>query len=68
MANNDIEAEQRLESDGDLIRIVTQHGAKGLEYPVLSLFRLLHVIKIRLSLVINQLAILNTIMSKGNCV
>jgi exodeoxyribonuclease V beta subunit len=33
-ANNDIEAEQRLESDGDLIRIVTQHGAKGLEYPI----------------------------------
>lgn len=33
-ANSDIEAEQRLESDGDLIRIVTQHGAKGLEYPV----------------------------------
>ena len=33
-AINTIEAEQRLESDGDLIRIVTQHGAKGLEYPV----------------------------------
>jgi exodeoxyribonuclease V beta subunit len=32
--NNDVEAEQRLESDGDLIRIVTQHGAKGLEYPI----------------------------------
>jgi exodeoxyribonuclease V beta subunit len=32
-SNNDMEAEQRLESDGDLIRIVTQHGAKGLEYP-----------------------------------
>ena len=33
-ALNELEAEQRLESDGDLIRIVTQHGAKGLEYPV----------------------------------
>jgi len=33
-ANSDVEAEQRLESDGDLIRIVTQHGAKGLEYPI----------------------------------
>ena len=33
-AANDLETEQRLESDGDLIRIVTQHGAKGLEYPV----------------------------------
>jgi exodeoxyribonuclease V beta subunit len=33
-ANSDMEAEQRLESDGDLIRIVTQHGAKGLEYPI----------------------------------
>lgn len=33
-AINDMEAEQRLESDGDLIRIVTQHGSKGLEYPV----------------------------------
>jgi exodeoxyribonuclease V beta subunit len=33
-AGNELEAEQRLESDGDLIRIVTQHGAKGLEYPV----------------------------------
>lgn len=32
--NSDVEAEQRLESDGDLIRIVTQHGAKGLEYPI----------------------------------
>ena len=32
--NSELEAEQRLESDGDLIRIVTQHGAKGLEYPV----------------------------------
>ena len=33
-AISELEAEQRLESDGDLIRIVTQHGAKGLEYPV----------------------------------
>ena len=33
-ANSELEAEQRLESDGDLIRIVTQHGAKGLEYPI----------------------------------
>ncbi|MBL4900795.1 MAG: exodeoxyribonuclease V subunit beta [Colwellia sp.] len=33
-ANSDLEAEQRLENDGDLIRIVTQHGAKGLEYPI----------------------------------
>lgn len=32
--NNEIEAEQRLENDGDLIRIVTQHGSKGLEYPI----------------------------------
>jgi len=31
---SELEAEQRLESDGNLIRIVTQHGAKGLEYPV----------------------------------
>jgi len=28
------EAEQRLESDDNLIRIVTQHGSKGLEYPI----------------------------------
>ncbi|WP_286267678.1 exodeoxyribonuclease V subunit beta [Thalassotalea atypica] len=28
------EAELRLESDADLIKIVTQHGSKGLEYPV----------------------------------
>jgi exodeoxyribonuclease V beta subunit len=28
------EAELRLESDEDLIKIVTQHGSKGLEYPV----------------------------------
>jgi len=32
--DSELEVEQRLESDGDLIRIVTQHGAKGLEYPV----------------------------------
>ena len=32
--NPDIEAELRLESDDDLIRIITQHGAKGLEYPI----------------------------------
>ncbi len=30
----EIEAELRLESDDNLIRIVTQHGCKGLEYPV----------------------------------
>ncbi|MEW6993834.1 exodeoxyribonuclease V subunit beta [Colwelliaceae bacterium MEBiC 14330] len=30
---NDVEAELRLESDADLIRIMTQHGSKGLEYP-----------------------------------
>ncbi len=30
---NDVEAELRLESDGDLIRLITQHGSKGLEYP-----------------------------------
>lgn len=29
-----IEAELRLETDADLLRIQTQHGAKGLEYPV----------------------------------
>ncbi len=28
------EAELRLESDARLIRVITQHGAKGLEYPV----------------------------------
>ncbi|MGL1956196.1 MAG: UvrD-helicase domain-containing protein [Colwellia sp.] len=32
--NPDIETELRLESDANLIRIVTQHGAKGLEYPI----------------------------------
>ena len=32
--NSETEAELRLESDEDLIRIVTQHGAKGLEYPI----------------------------------
>lgn len=31
---NEVEAELRLESDGDLIRLITQHGSKGLEYPV----------------------------------
>ena len=30
---NDVEAELRLESDGDLIRLITQHGSKGMEYP-----------------------------------
>jgi len=30
---SETEAELRLESDGDLIRIITQHGAKGMEYP-----------------------------------
>ena len=30
----DQEAELRLESDANLIRVITQHGAKGLEYPV----------------------------------
>ncbi|MDP7592348.1 MAG: exodeoxyribonuclease V subunit beta [Litorilituus sp.] len=33
-ANAELEAEQRLENDGNLIRIITQHGSKGLEYPV----------------------------------
>ena len=33
LENPETEAELRLESDGDLIRIITQHGAKGLEYP-----------------------------------
>lgn len=33
-AASELEAEQRLESDDDLVRIVTQHGAKGLEYPI----------------------------------
>ncbi|KGJ99688.1 exodeoxyribonuclease V subunit beta [Thalassotalea sp. ND16A] len=28
------EAELRLESDADLVQIVTQHGSKGLEYPI----------------------------------
>ena len=31
--NNDLEIELRLESDGDLIRVITQHGSKGMEYP-----------------------------------
>jgi len=33
LENPETEAELRLESDGDLIRIITQHGSKGLEYP-----------------------------------
>ncbi len=32
--NNQDEAQLRLESDENLIRIMTQHGSKGLEYPV----------------------------------
>ena len=32
--NPEVEAELRLESDENLIRIITQHGAKGMEYPV----------------------------------
>ena len=32
--SSDSEAELRLESDDKLIKIVTQHGSKGLEYPV----------------------------------
>jgi len=32
--NAELEAELRLENDGNLIRIITQHGSKGLEYPV----------------------------------
>lgn len=31
------EAQLRLESDADLIQVVTQHGAKGLEYPIVFL-------------------------------
>lgn len=34
LAVTDQEAELRLESDANLIRIITQHGAKGLEYPI----------------------------------
>lgn len=30
----EVESELRLESDANLIRIITQHGSKGLEYPV----------------------------------
>ncbi|KGJ92795.1 UvrD-helicase domain-containing protein [Colwellia psychrerythraea] len=33
LETNDVEAELRLESDGDLIRLITQHGSKGMEYP-----------------------------------
>ena len=33
LETNDVEVELRLESDGDLIRLITQHGSKGLEYP-----------------------------------
>ncbi|HEY5718255.1 MAG TPA: 3'-5' exonuclease, partial [Motiliproteus sp.] len=33
-AGSDSQAELRLESDANLIRIITQHGSKGLEYPV----------------------------------
>ncbi|TLU66242.1 exodeoxyribonuclease V subunit beta [Thalassotalea litorea] len=29
-----VETELRLESDADLIQVVTQHGSKGLEYPI----------------------------------
>lgn len=32
--NPEVEAELRLESDDNLIRIITQHGSKGLEYPI----------------------------------
>jgi exodeoxyribonuclease V beta subunit len=32
--NPESESELRLESDDDLIRIITQHGSKGLEYPI----------------------------------
>lgn len=31
------EAQLRLESDADLIQVITQHGAKGLEYPIVFL-------------------------------
>ena len=34
MDNPETEAELRLENDGDLIRIITQHGSKGLEDPI----------------------------------
>jgi len=33
LETNEVEAELRLESDGDLILLITQHGSKGLEYP-----------------------------------
>lgn len=32
--HTEVEAELRLESEEDLVKIITQHGAKGLEYPV----------------------------------
>lgn len=31
--NSEVETELRLESEGDLIRVITQHGSKGMEYP-----------------------------------
>ncbi|PTY37705.1 exodeoxyribonuclease V subunit beta [Saccharospirillum sp. MSK14-1] len=31
------EAQLRMESDADLIQVITQHGAKGLEYPIVFL-------------------------------
>ncbi len=34
LENPEAEAELRLESDENLLRIVTQHGSKGLEYPI----------------------------------
>ena len=34
LASGGQEAELRLESDANLIRIITQHGSKGLEYPI----------------------------------
>ena len=30
----ELESELRLESEANLIRIITQHGSKGLEYPI----------------------------------
>ncbi|TLS67842.1 exodeoxyribonuclease V subunit beta [Mariprofundus erugo] len=37
MVRESSEAELRLENDGDLVRIVTIHGSKGLEYPIVFL-------------------------------